>query len=79
MFEEREKPEMSAYVWKAAIVIGLGLCLAGLILMIKGQVWQVGDKKFRNPHAELHAGVNKWGLCLTVIGYLLQVYGVIVS
>ena len=71
---------MSIYVWKGAIVIGLGLCLAGLILMIKGQVWRIGDKDWKYPHRfGEHAGLNKWGLCLTVIGYLLQVYGVIVS
>jgi len=47
--------------------------------MIKGQVWRVGDKEWQNPHADLHAGLNKWGLWLTGIGYVLQVFGVIVS
>ena len=69
---------MSIYVWKGAIVIGLGLCLAGLILMIQAHVFRTNGKTWANMHNP-NPKLNKLGWLLTILGYVLQGFGVIAS
>lgn len=71
---------MCIFISKAFVIVGLGMCFGGLILMIHARRQTTPNgTQFDNSHAVISQTKNRWGWFLTILGYLLQIMGVIIA
>ena len=66
---------MCTFYFKLMIAVGLGMTLAGLVLMIESKILRRGEKKF-DSHTVVRPVLYKVAWGLTIIGYIFQIIGV---
>jgi hypothetical protein len=66
---------MCTFYFKLMIAVGLGMTLAGLVLMIESKILRRGEKKF-DSHTVIRPVLYKVAWGLTVTGYVFQIIGV---
>jgi hypothetical protein len=64
--------------WKILIMLGLGMTFGGLITMMEARMIKMGDKTFTG-HTVQKPTLYKISWGLTILGYLLQIFGVIIT
>ncbi len=63
---------------KILVLLGLGMTFAGLILMIESKTIRQNGKKF-DSHVPTKPILYRIAWMLTIVGYLLQIIGVILA
>jgi hypothetical protein len=70
---------MGPWIWKSSIIVGLGFTFFGLILMIESKVYRKNGKVVGYSPGIEHPIFNTVAWIFTIVGYILQIIGVIIS
>ncbi len=67
------------FLWKILVLVGLGMAFSGLVLMIESRIYRSKEMGTLDSTNIIHPWYYRIGWVLTIVGFILQVFGVVIS